>query len=79
MNKELIAKAFKKTGLYPVRHTVFTKEDFALSKASSSIAHVPDDFPAEFPSSDPPEIDPDYEESLCDADASSLDSVPLGL
>src|SRR6266704_6813228 len=40
--KELIAKAFKKTGLYPVDRTVFQPQDFAPSKVSSSIAHVPE-------------------------------------
>ena len=48
ISKELIKKAFEKTGVYPVKWTVFTKEDFAPSKVSYSIAHVPDDFPDDF-------------------------------
>ena len=55
MTKDLIAKAFEKTGLYPVNRQIFTEEDFAPSKASSTIAHVPSSFPADFPSSDPAE------------------------
>ena len=41
--KELIASAFKRTGIYPVDCGVFGEQDFALSKASS-IAHVPASF-----------------------------------
>src|SRR6266404_511750 len=52
MTKDLIQKAFKKAGLYPVDRTVFTEHDFAPSKASSVIAHVPDSFPNNIPSSD---------------------------
>jgi hypothetical protein len=48
----LIAKVFEKTGLYPVNCSVFTPEDFAPSKASSTIAYVPETFPDTFPSSD---------------------------
>ncbi|KAH9015544.1 hypothetical protein EDB85DRAFT_1898662 [Lactarius pseudohatsudake] len=55
LTKELIARAFEKTGLYPVNRAVFTQDDFAPSKASSVVAHVPDSFPSEFPSSDPVE------------------------
>ncbi|KAF8148035.1 hypothetical protein B0H34DRAFT_679959 [Crassisporium funariophilum] len=77
MTKELITKAFEHTGLYPVRCTVFSKEDFAPSKVSSSIAHVPDDFPLDFPSSDPIDIDPDYEQPLDNSDSDSdLDFDP---
>jgi hypothetical protein len=39
MIKELIAKAFKKTSLYLVNHTVFQPQDFSLSKALSSISY----------------------------------------
>ena len=52
LTKELIEKAFEKTGIYPVNPNIFTKEDFAPSKASSSKAHVPDSFPDDVPSSD---------------------------
>ncbi len=52
MTPNLIAKAFEKTGLYPVNRSVFTLEDFAPSKASSMIAYVPNTFPDTFPSSD---------------------------
>jgi hypothetical protein len=55
MTPNLIAKAFEKTGLYPVNRSVFTPEDFAPSKASSTIAYVPESFPDAFPSSDPAE------------------------
>ena len=53
MTKELIKKAFKKTGIYPINCSVFQPEDFAPSKASSSVAHIPDLFPADVLSSDP--------------------------
>lgn len=59
MTKGLIMKAFQKTGLYPVNRWVFTEEDFAPSRASSTVAHVPDSFPADFPSSDPAEASED--------------------
>jgi hypothetical protein len=52
MTPDLIAKAFKKTGLYPVNRSIFTPEDFVPSKASLTIAHVPKTFPDTFPSSD---------------------------
>ena len=52
MTPHLIAKAFEKTGLYPVNRSVFTPEDFAPSKASSTIAYVPETFPDDFPASD---------------------------
>ena len=66
ITKELIiARAFKKTGLYPVNHNVFTLEDFALSKASSTTAHVPDSFP-HMPSSDP--IDPSNDDPIDPSD-----------
>jgi hypothetical protein len=52
MTPNLIAKAFKKTGLYPVNCSVFTLEDFSPSKASLMIAYVPESFPDTFPSSD---------------------------
>ena len=55
MTPDLIAKAFEKTGLYPVNRSIFTPEDFAPSKASSTIAHIPKTFPDAFPSSDPAE------------------------
>ena len=75
MSVDLIAKAFEKTGIYPVTRTVFTNKDFAPSKVSSSQVHVPDSFPAKFPSSDPIEADPDYEPPLDDdTDAVSLQS-----
>ena len=71
MTKDLIIKSFKVTGLYPVDRTVFTQEDFAPSKASSSTAHVPNDFPEEFPSSDPIEIDSDYKPASNDSNSDS--------
>jgi hypothetical protein len=52
MSKNLITKAFEKTGLYPVNHKVFQPQDFAPSRVSSTIAHVPKLFP-HVPSSDP--------------------------
>jgi hypothetical protein len=55
MTPNLIAKAFKKMGLYPVNRSVFTLEDFAPSKASLTIAHVPKTFLDTFPSLDPAE------------------------
>jgi hypothetical protein len=55
MTPNLIAKAFEKTGIYPVNRSVFMLEDFRPSKASLMIAYVPDTFPDAFPSSDPAE------------------------
>ena len=59
MTKKLIKKAFEKTGLHPINWHIFTEEDFAPSKASSTVAHVPSTFPADFPSSDPAEASHD--------------------
>ena len=56
MTPQLIAKAFEKTGLYPVDRSVFTPADFAPSKASLTVAHVPETFPDVFPPSDPIEL-----------------------
>ena len=56
MMPQLIAKAFEKTGLYPVNRSVFTPADFVPSKASSTVAHVPETFPDVFPPSDPIEL-----------------------
>ncbi|KAH9976936.1 hypothetical protein BJV74DRAFT_888595 [Russula compacta] len=74
ITKELIARAFEKTGLYPVNHHVFTPEDFALSKASSTTAHVPDSFP-HMPSSDP--IDPSDDDFIISDDDSVSDHESL--
>src|SRR5216683_141085 len=76
MTPHLIAKAFEKTGLYPVNHSVFTPEDFTPSKASSTIAYVPETFLDAFPSSDLIEIS-DVAETIQDSgDEDSLDSDP---
>lgn len=72
MTKELIAKAFEKTGLHPVNHQIFTREDFAPSKASSNVTHVPISFLADFPSSDLAEASDDNMQSA--SDPSNLDS-----
>jgi hypothetical protein len=72
MTKDLIAKAFEKTGLYPVNRQIFTEEDFAPSKASSTIAHVPSSFPADFPSSDPAEAS--HDDTQLESDQSDSDS-----
>lgn len=74
MTKGLIMKAFEKMGLYPVNRQVFTEEDFAPSRASSSVAHIPDSFPAEFPSSDPAEASED--DVVLESDPSDSDFVP---
>ena len=68
MTKELIAKAFEKTGLHPVNRQVFTEEDFAPSRASSTMAHVPNSFPLDVPSSDPAELSHDDMDSDPDDD-----------
>ena len=52
MTPNLIAKAFEKMGIYPVNRSVFMPEDFRPSKASSTIAYVPNTFLDAFPSSD---------------------------
>jgi DDE superfamily endonuclease len=74
LTKSLITKAFAKTGIYPVNRAIFTAEDFAPSRASSTIAYVPDSFPVEVGSSDP--IDTSGTEWLpeSDADSDSSDS-----
>ena len=71
--KKLIKKAFEKTGLHPINRHIFTEEDFAPSKASSTVAHVPSTFPADFPSSDPAEASHD-DGTLSESDPSDLDS-----
>jgi hypothetical protein len=75
MTPHLIAKAFKKTGLYPVNRFVFTLEDFAPSKASSTIAYVPETFPDDFPASDPIELS-DAETIQDSGSDDDLDSDP---
>lgn len=72
MTKELIKKAFEKTGLHPVNRQIFAEEDFAPSKASSTVAHVPSSFPADFPSSDPAEASHD-DGTQSESDPSNLD------
>ena len=72
MTKELIKKAFEKTGLHPVNRQIFAEEDFAPSKASSTVAHVPSSFPADFPSSDPAEASHD-DGTQSESDPSDLD------
>jgi hypothetical protein len=52
MMPQLIAKAFEKTGLYPVDRSVFMPADFAPSKALLTVAHVPETFLDVFPPSD---------------------------
>ena len=76
MMKELIAKALEKTGIHPVNCHVFTEEDFAPSKAPSSVAHVLHSFPADFPSSDPakPTDDTRSESDPSDDDSHLSDS-----
>ena len=75
MTKEIIQKAFEKTGIYPINRAVFQPEDFAPSKASSSVTQVPESFPAEVPSSDPIEPtdveDGDYDPSDSDSELES--------
>jgi hypothetical protein len=51
MTEHLIKTGSKKTGIYPINPNVFTKEDFAPSKASSTIAWAPSSYPADVPSS----------------------------
>jgi hypothetical protein len=48
---ELIQKAFKKTGIYPLDPSVFTDKDFAPSLVYSTTAHLPASYPSEIPSS----------------------------
>ena len=74
MTKELITKAFKMTGLYPVNRNVFKPEDFAPSKASSTVAHVPNSFPAKVPDSDP--IEPPVDIVLDDSDTEDEEYEP---
>ena len=74
ITKELIARAFEKTGLYPVNHNVFMLEDFALSKASSTTAHVPDSFP-HMPSFNP--IDPSDDDFIISDNDSVSDHESL--
>jgi len=48
---DLIKKAFKKTGLYPLDPSVFMDNDFAPSLVYSTTAHLPPSYPVEVPSS----------------------------
>ena len=75
MTPHLIAKAFEKTGLYPVNRSIFMPEDFAPSKASSTIAYVPETFPDAFPPSDPIELS-DAETIQDSGSDDDLDSDP---
>jgi hypothetical protein len=83
MTPHLISKAFKKTGLYPVDRSVFTPEDFAPSRASSTIAHVPATFPDAVPSSDPIDFSDSESvqgsESTDDSDSTFIIDEPDGL
>ena len=80
MTQELIKKAFKKTGIYPINRSVFQPEDFAPSKALLPVAHVPNSFPANVPSSDPVEPsdaeDEDFYPSDNDSELESNGSQP---
>lgn len=51
MLPETVLIAFRKSGLNPLDRTVFTEDDFAPSKASSTLAHVPHGYPADIPTS----------------------------
>ncbi|KAG2017412.1 hypothetical protein CC2G_015303 [Coprinopsis cinerea AmutBmut pab1-1] len=93
INSDLIKKAFEKTGIFPFNPNVFTDEDFAPSRNTSTRAHVPASFPPEFPSSDgiePPsdfqtetdsdeEDDPDYDPDGQRSDGSGEDDDPMGV
>ena len=80
MTQELIKKAFKKTRIYPINHSVFQPEDFAPRKASLPVAHVPNSFLANVPSSDPIELsdaeDEDFYPSDSDSELESNGSQP---
>ncbi len=76
MTPHLIAKAFEKTGLYPINRSIFMLEDFTPSKASLTIAYVPETFLDAFPSLDPIELS-DMAETIQDSgDEDSSDSDP---
>jgi hypothetical protein len=83
MTPHLISKAFEKTGLYPVNRFVFTPEDFAPSRASSTIAHVPATFPDAVPPSDPIDFSDSESvqgsESTDDSDSTFILDEPDGL
>lgn len=53
MMPSLIKASFEKTEIYPINCNIFTKEDFAPSKTSSTIAWTSSSFPADVQSSDP--------------------------
>ena len=71
MTQELIKKAFEKFGIYSVNCSVFQPEDFAPSKASLPVAHVPNSFPANVPSSDPVEPSDAKDEDFYPSDSDS--------
>ncbi|KAG1727550.1 DDE superfamily endonuclease-domain-containing protein [Suillus paluster] len=48
---ELVQKAFKKTGIYPLNLSVFTDKDFAPSLVYQTTTHLPPSYPADIPSS----------------------------
>src|SRR6266404_2442588 len=72
MTKDLIKKALKKVGLYPIDCTVFTEQDFAPSKVTSVIVHVPDSFPNNVPLSDLAEATDDNQWPGTDSDDSDF-------
>jgi len=78
---ELIATAWRKTGLYPFNPNVFTELDYSPSQMTSTEVHYPPSFPisltpspsdqAHSPHSTPPDLDPYLdcdceEECLCE-------------
>jgi hypothetical protein len=45
MQPEIIVNAWRRTGHYPFNPDIFTDEDYAPSKVTSTIAHLPPTFP----------------------------------
>jgi DDE superfamily endonuclease len=84
MTSKLIQSAFRCCGIHPFNPSIFTEEDFAPSKLSSTQSHTPTSFPQEIPSSptamssSEPEEDPlsehsDFDIGVIDWDTDSQD------
>ena len=71
---DLIKSAFRATGIHPLNQNVFTDEDYAPSQSFSVIAHAPDTYPTDVPTSPPIEFSSELH-SESDPDGDSDDGL----